>query len=119
MRNQLDAAAIPPGGLINVRDGDPGDPETLLSPTLYYYEHRAEIDVIVDADTSPDVDATFDACKLAIGQAIDADRTLGGLVDYASGEPSVFQAEPIENAPGWKAGTIAVVLQYDTPDPLS
>lgn len=36
-RNLAKADRIPPGGLVIVRDGDPGDPEVMLSPLLYIY----------------------------------------------------------------------------------
>lgn len=128
LRNAVLPERIPPAGVIILRDGSPGEPEAIMSPPYYYYEHRAEIDIIVD---SPDRlqsqaqgsvtsarDSTFDALKLAVGAAIAADRTLGGLCDYALGEAPAPLMLPIEGAEGIKAATIPVVLAYGSPDPL-
>jgi hypothetical protein len=38
---------VPTGGLLILRDGDPGEPEVLLSPLTYLWQHRAEIEVVV------------------------------------------------------------------------
>lgn len=37
------------GGLIVLRDGDPGDPEVVLLPVTYLREHQTEIEVIPPA----------------------------------------------------------------------
>lgn len=36
-RNLAKAERIPPGGLVVIRDGDPGEPEVSLSPLTYLY----------------------------------------------------------------------------------
>jgi hypothetical protein len=117
LRNETLPERIPAGGLIILRDGTPGEPEVLLSPLGYYYEHRAEIDIIVDR---PPVsrDADFDALKTAVGAAIAADRTLGGLCDYVLGEAPAPLLVPIDGADSLKAATLAVVLIYGSSDPL-
>lgn len=118
LRNATLPERIPTAGLMILRDGDPGEPEHLFSPPLYYYEHRAEVDVLVDAATPAARDTAFDALVRAIGAALAADRTLGGLVDYAIGEAPAPLDLPIEGAAGLKAASIGVILPYDTPDPL-
>jgi hypothetical protein len=87
---------IPPGGLAILRDGDPGEPEFLFSPPLYLYEHRAELDLVVEAANPATRDAAFDGLKLAVGVAIAADRTLGSLCDYVQGEAPTPVELPIE-----------------------
>lgn len=118
LRNEVLPERIPAAGLVILRDGAPGEPEPLMSPPHYYYEHRAEVDVIVDLPPNTR-DTTFDALKLAVGRAIAADRTLGGLCDYTLGEAPAPLMLPIEGAEGFKAATIPVVLAYGSPDPLS
>jgi len=49
LRGAILPERIPAGGLLILRDGDPGTPEVTLSPLQYHYEHRAEIEVIVQA----------------------------------------------------------------------
>lgn len=117
LRNAVLPERIPAAGIMILRDGNPGTPEALMSPPLYVYEHRAEIDVVVEG-TEAAREAAFDALKLAIHAAIDADRTLGGLCDYAIGEAPAPINLAIEGAEGFKAATIPVVLTYGTADPL-
>jgi len=117
LRNAVLPERVPANGIIILRDGSPGTPEALMSPPLYVYEHRAEVDVVVEG-TETAREAAFDALKLAIHAAIDADRTLGGLCDYAIGESPAPINLAIEGAEGFKAATIPVVLTYGTPDPL-
>lgn len=117
LRNAQLPARIPPEGLIIVRDGTPGEPEALMSPPLYYYEHEAEVEIIVDRPAATQ-EAVFDALKQAVGTAIAADRTLGGLCDYVLGQAPAPILLPIDGGEGMKAATIPVVLMYGSPDPL-
>jgi hypothetical protein len=117
LRNSVLPERVPAKGVMILRDGNPGTPEALMSPPLYVYEHRAEVDVVVEGKEAA-LEAAFDALKLAIHAAIKADRTLGGLCDYAIGESPAPINLAIEGAEGFKAATIPVVLTYGTPDPL-
>ena len=110
---------VPPEGAVILRDGQPGTPQVLLSPSAWIYEHRAEVDVIVDGARTPDPDARFDALKAAIGQAVAADPTLGGVCDWSVGEAPAPVDLAVEGAERLKAATIGVVLEYTVPDPLS
>jgi len=38
---------IPATGLIILRDGEPGKPEVTLSSLTYFFEHRAEQEVVI------------------------------------------------------------------------
>jgi hypothetical protein len=118
LRNVILPERVPPKGVAILRDGDPGEPEVLLSPPRYTYDHRAEIDIAVEAANAADRDAAFDALKRAIGEALVADRTLGGRCDYVIGEAPAPVGRPIEGAEGLKAATIGIVLTYETTDPL-
>lgn len=117
LRNSAIPERIPPAGVIIVRDGVPGEAEVLMSPLLYYYEHSAEVEIIVDRPASTR-EAAFDALKQAVGAALVTDRTLGGLCDYVVGEAPAPLMLPIDGADGFKAATIPVVLMYGSPDPL-
>ena len=117
LRNAVLPERVPAKGVMILRDGNPGTPEALMSPPLYIYDHRAEIDVVVEGKES-EREAAFDALKLAIHAAIEADRTLGGLCDYAIGEAPAPIDLAIEGAEGFKAATIPVVLTYGIADPL-
>ncbi|MGY6704718.1 acyl-CoA transferase [Roseinatronobacter sp.] len=116
-RNDSLPARIASGGVAILRDGDPGEPEVTLSPLAYHYQHRAEIDILVERQET-DRDAAFDALARAIGTAIDADRTLGGRCDWIEGQAPAPLSLPIEGAETLKAATITLVLHYSAADPL-
>jgi hypothetical protein len=119
LRNAILPERIPAGGLAILRDGDPGEPDVLLSPPQYIYDHRAEVDLIVDAAGPAARDAAFDALKLAIGAAIAGNRTLGGRCDYVLAEAPTPVDLAVEGGEGLKAATIGVILSYSTDDPLT
>ena len=116
LRGDVLPERIPATGLIILRDGKPGEPEVTLSPLTYFYEHRAELEVVIQAGTGRD--ALFDALTASIGAALVADRTLGGLCDWVEAEAPEPVDLPIEGAAALKAAVIIVVLHYATPDPL-
>jgi hypothetical protein len=71
---------IPAGGLLILRDGDPGEPEQALGGFgSTYYQHAVEIEVYVEEGDAAARDAAFDTLLQQIGGAIDADPTLGVL----------------------------------------
>jgi hypothetical protein len=107
---------IPASGLIILRDGKPGEPAVTLSPLTYFYEHRAELEVVIQAGTGRDV--LFDALTASIGEALATDRTLGGLCDWVESEAPEPVDLPIEGAATLKAAIITIVLHYATSDPL-
>lgn len=108
---------IPAPGLIILRDGQPGEPEVTMSPLRYHYHHRAELEVVVQA---PNGRATaFDALIAAIGTALEADLTLGGLCEWVGPEAPASVDLPIEGSAALKAAVITVVLHYTTTGPLA
>lgn len=118
LRNEMLPERIPAAGIVILRDGNPGEPEVLLSPTTYVYEHIAEVEVVVDLPKPDARDAAFDNLVAAIGTALAQDRTLGGLCDYVLPDAPAPVDLPIEGAPGFKAAVVPVALTYGSPDPL-
>ena len=116
LRGDVLPERIPPTGLIILRDGNPGEPEVTLSPLTYFYQHRAELEVVIQAGSGRD--ALFDALAGSIGAALAADRTLGGLCDWVEAEAPEPVDLPIEGAAALKAAAITLVLHYATADPL-
>ncbi|TJZ89708.1 acyl-CoA transferase [Paracoccus gahaiensis] len=108
---------IPPAGLIILRDGQPGEPDVTLSPLRYHYQHRAELEVVVQAGSDRPV--AFDTLIAAIGSALTADPTLNGLCDWVEPEAPVPVDLPVEGAAAIKAAVITVVLHYTTASPLA
>ena len=117
MRDEVLPERIPPAGLIILRDGQPGEPEVTLSPLRYHYQHRAELEVIVQ---TPGNRATaFDTLIAAIGTVLAADRTLGGLCDWVEAEAPASVDLPVDGAVTLKAAVVTVVLHYSTSNPLA
>ena len=108
---------IPPSGLMILRDGNPGEPGVTLSPLMYHYQHRAELEVIVQ--TGEQRDARFDRLIGRIGAAISADRTLRGLCDWVESEAPEPVDLPVEGSATIKAAIIPIILHYATSSPLS
>ena len=117
LRGDVLPERIPATGLIILRDGKPGDPEVTLSPLTYFYEHRVELEVVIQAGTGRDT--LFDALTADIGTALAVDRTLGGLCDWVEAEAPEPVDLPIEGAAALKAAEITVELHYATSDPLT
>jgi len=117
LRDEVLPERIPEGGLIILRDGVPGAPEVTLSPLRYHYEHRAEIEVIVQVATGRS--ATLDTLAAAIGTRIAGNRTLGGLCDWAEPEAPSPVDLPVEGATTLRAAIIGVILHYSASDPLA
>ncbi|GHC36431.1 hypothetical protein GCM10007291_42330 [Gemmobacter nanjingensis] len=117
LRDEVLPERIPTAGLIILRDGQPGEPEVTLSPLRYHYQHRAELEVVVQAGTGRA--SAFDDLIAAIGAALEADRTLGGLCDWIEPEAPASVDLPIEGAAALKATVITLNLHYSTTGPLA
>jgi hypothetical protein len=119
-RNSVLPEKVPNGGLIILRDGDPGEPERALGGFgNAYYEHAVEIEVYVEEGDPAVRDAAFDALLQEIGVALETDPTLGGLtfgLTYGRPEPAI---EAIAGAPAIKSATLTVTVDYETSAPLS
>ena len=118
-RNTAAPERIPKGGLIVLRDGDPGEPEqTLGGIGGVYYSHAVEIEVYVETGEAAARDAAFDALVRNIGTALDGDPTLGGLAfGMTTGRPAI-DTEAVIGAPAIKTGTVDVIVEYESKTPL-
>jgi hypothetical protein len=119
-RNSVLLEKVPGGGLIILRDGDPGEPEQALGGFgSTYYQHAVEIEVYVEQGDAAARDAAFDALLQQIGVALEADPTLAGLafgLTYGRPEPAI---EAIAAAPAIKSATLTVTIDYESDTPLS
>ena len=118
-RNEPWPDDLPSKGLLILRDGDPGEPEVLLSPLSYSYEHTAELEVFVQAGTASERDNAFDHMLEQIAGVLADDRTLGGKCDWVEARAPEPADLPIVGASGIKAAVIPVILHYTTSDPLA
>ena len=117
LRDEVLPERIPPAGLIILRDGQPGEPEVTLSPLRYHYQHRAELEVVVQA--AKERATAFDTLIASIGTALDSDRTLGSLCDWVEVEAPASVDLPVEGAASLKAAVITINLHYTTTGPLA
>lgn len=116
LRGEVLPERVPPEGLVILRDGSPGEPGVTLSPLIHHYQHRAELEVIVQSGTARDL--LFDHLIGRISAAIGADRTLGGRCDWVeAGAPEPVDL-PIEGGASLKAAVVPITLHYATSDAL-
>ena len=117
LRNAALPERVPAAGLLILRDGDPGEPAVTLSPLTYHYQHRAEVEAVVQS--AADRDSMFDALAAGVGAALAADRTLGGHCDWVEAEAPRPVDLVLNGAATLKAAVITIVLHYSTSDPLA
>ena len=119
-RNRVSPERIPDGGLIILRDGDPGEPEQALGGFgSTYYQHAVEVEAYVEDGDAAARDAAFDGLLQQIGVALEADPTLGDLafgLTYGRPEPAI---EAIAGAPAIKSATLTVTVDYEAGTPLA
>ncbi len=110
---------VPQGGLIILRDGDPGTPEVILSPLTYLYDHAARLEVFAQAGQPAARAIAIDGLLRAIGTALVTDRSLGGNCDWlAWAAPAVEDLPVAGGGSPIRAATVIVTLSYSTADPL-
>jgi hypothetical protein len=105
------------GGLIILRDGDPGDPEVVLSPVTYLWEHQTEIEVILQRGQGDD-SAALDALLMTVGGALAADRSLGGLAEWLDWGAPKTSGLAIDGAAALRGATVPITIHYGSSDPL-
>jgi hypothetical protein len=115
LRGEVLPERVPAAGLMILRDGEPGEPGVTLSPLRYHYQHRAEIEAVVQG---ADRDAAFDTLCASIGVVLAVDRALGRLCDWVEAEAPRSVDLPVEGAASLKSAAIPVVLHYSTADPV-
>ena len=118
-RNLDKPQQVPTNGMIVLRDGASAEPEMLLSPLTYIYEHLAAVEIMVQNPDPVIRDSTLDALLVSIGSVITANRTLDGLAEWVEARSPEFQEEPIEGAASIRAATVQVMLRFFTSDPLN
>jgi hypothetical protein len=114
LRGETIPQRIPPGGLVVLRDGNTVEETAILSPLSWAIEHRAEIEITVAGATSAARNALLDALLVAIGEAITADRSLCGAVEWAQPGAAEFQDTEFEGATSARCALVPVTLWFTT-----
>lgn len=115
LRGEVLPERVPPAGLLILRDGDPGAPEVTLSPLRYHFQHRVEIEAVVQGAGR---DGLYDELISSLGTMLASDRTLGGLCDWVEAQAPEPLDLPVEGGASLKAAVVAVIFHYTTSDPL-
>ncbi|MBE7183827.1 MAG: acyl-CoA transferase [Methylobacterium mesophilicum] len=118
LRNEVLPERIPAGGLVILRDGDPGQPEALLSPLTWLWEHKAMLEVFAIGATAAERGTRMDAVLSAVGIAVEGDRTLGGLCDWVQPQAPAVEEIAEEGVMPIQAATVPILLVYASADPL-
>ena len=101
-----------------IRSGDPGEPEIDLSPPAYWWERTFPIELASYDESSRTAREVLAEMATLVGEAIAADRYLGGLCTWldasapTDGEMDARGARPI----AWSDFTI--IATYSTSSPL-
>lgn len=106
-------------GVIILRDGAEDEPEVLLNPLTYIYEHLVNAEAVVQAADQKTRDDLLDALLVSIGSVINANRTLNGLAEWVEARSPDYQQEPIEGAESIRSATVQIMIRYFTTDPLN
>jgi hypothetical protein len=118
LRNEVLPAKIPANGLVILRDGNPGEPEVTLNPLSYLWQHRAELEVVVEGAIPAERDATLDALLVAIGDTLSSDPTLDGAVEWSEAGAPRTEDLAVEGAAALKGAVVPVTLVYTSTQPL-
>jgi hypothetical protein len=118
-RNRVLPEKVPAGGLIILRDGDPGEPDVTLNPVHWFFSHRAEIEAFVPQPAGGGGEALLDALLGEMSATLAADRSLGGLVETLTWNAPEISVFAIEGAAPILAARVIVTLEYLTADPLA
>ena len=107
------------GGLIIMRDGASEQPDILLSPVIYIFEHAIPLEVMVQNANPALRDSQLDALLVSIGGILNANPSLGGLVEWLQADAPAFIDEPIDGGASVKMAQLNVVVRFSTSDPLN
>lgn len=118
LRNQarpVEVAAEPRRALLILRDGDPGTPEQTFGVITYYWQHVAELDILVQRDDEVDRTVEIDAIVQAIDAQIEADKTLGGVVQYTRPQGTLVDHDQDDaGTVPYGTGLMLIELWYET-----
>ena len=118
-RNEALPQTAPAGGLVILRDGDPGEPDVTLNPRTEYYTHRAEIEAFVTQPVGGGGEEELDALFSWLSAKLNIDRSLGGLAENLTWSAPETSVLAIEGAAPILTARITVTIEYLVSDPLA
>jgi len=102
-----------------LRDGEMDETEVSLSPLTYHWQHQVAIELFVADPDASARDARMDGLLTELASLIEADRTFGGVIEYAEIGPPKFDELAPDGTSGIKACLLPVVLHYSSSGPLN
>ncbi len=119
LRNPDKLMKVPENGaLIIVHDGQSNEPEVLLSPLTYIYEHSISIEVMINNAYADRQGTTLDDLLMIIENLILNNRSMNGLAEWMEAQAPEFLQEAVDGAPAIRAATITVLARFSTTSPL-
>jgi len=119
LRGETVPQRIGAGGLVMIQDGETVEETAILSPLRWQIRHVAAV-VVAPGSTPEARTAALDALLVDIADAVVADRTLGGAVEWAQPESPSFDNLEFDGAATIRAASVPVSLWFTTSDtPLS
>ena len=118
-RNEALPVSVPDGGLIILRDGDPGEPDVTLNPRTEFYTHRAEIEAFVTQPAGGGGEEELDALLSWLSVKLNIDRSLGGLAENLTWSAPETSVLVIEGAAPILTARITATIEYLVSDPLA
>ena len=114
-RNTAVPVAIPESGLLILRDGEFGEPESSLGGFAdYYFSHKADLEVYVQEGSQALRDTQSDEILQKVYAAFSSNITLGGLVLGMEITRDTSRLEPIEGAEAIKFISLNITLEYQS-----
>lgn len=119
VRNRSKPARIGPGGTVVIRDGEPGEPDVTLSPLTYAYSHRIGLEVAAYESGEGTREQVLDTMLQAIGTAVAADPTLGGLCEFMEAVAPLTDDTEVIGADPARWADSSIIAVYSTRNPLT
>lgn len=118
-RNLDKPQKVPSAGMIVVRDGTSEEPEVLLNPLTYIYEHLIAVEVMAQNADASLRDTQIDSLLANIGSVINANRSLDGLAEWLEAKTPETTEEVIEGTSTIRTASLQVMVRFFTNDPLN
>jgi hypothetical protein len=120
LRGETVPQRIAVGGLVMVQDGETVEEAAILSPLRWQIRHVAAVVVATAGPTPEHRAAALDALLVDVAEAVVADRTLGGAVEWTQPESPSFDDLEFDGAATIRAASVPVSLWFTTSEtPLS
>ena len=106
---------VPLSGLMILRDGTSSEPEIILSPLTYIYEHTVTLEILAQKND----ESVIQALLLKIALIIENNRSLDGLAEWIEAKAPYFNEEAIEGSTTIRMVNIEIIIRYSTDNPLN